>query len=328
MGHVLVGSRSSTASSRPGPPIVSSATGSVHASIVEGGQEYSSYPERCLLQAERRTIPGERVADVEREIAALLGDVPGSTTTRVLARSVRDRLRRGDRRAAPAALRRRRAGRRLLLGGLRPDRGRRHSDRPVRPTRRGRARGRGVGRARGRSSAAPTSTSPSPRILRLIEHLRERSLPSPGTGSPCETSRGRPGARAPPQRRRQLGVRAAVEPALPGRAVEGRRGGRRRLGSRGAPRIQNIVSPKRVASSGLDATRKIVDSARGVRPDVRSVALGDLVCAAPVPGDGQEERARAGRLARRRGQSAARNAPRRRPTARAGRRRRRASGAS
>ena len=34
-------------------------TGSLHASLIEGGQELSSYPERCLVQLERRTVPGE-----------------------------------------------------------------------------------------------------------------------------------------------------------------------------------------------------------------------------------------------------------------------------
>jgi acetylornithine deacetylase len=58
-------------------PLLSS--GSLHASIIEGGQEYSSYPERCLLQAERRTVPGESLELVEGEIAALLGKLEGST---------------------------------------------------------------------------------------------------------------------------------------------------------------------------------------------------------------------------------------------------------
>ena len=42
--------------------------GSLHASLIEGGQEYSSYPERCVVTGERRTIPGETTADVEREL--------------------------------------------------------------------------------------------------------------------------------------------------------------------------------------------------------------------------------------------------------------------
>ena len=36
-------------------------TGSLHASIIEGGRELSSYPDGCRLQVERRTVPGESV---------------------------------------------------------------------------------------------------------------------------------------------------------------------------------------------------------------------------------------------------------------------------
>ncbi|HYZ27783.1 MAG TPA: M20/M25/M40 family metallo-hydrolase [Thermoleophilaceae bacterium] len=46
--------------------------GSVHASLIEGGVELSSYPARCVVAIERRTLPGETAADVEREIEALL----------------------------------------------------------------------------------------------------------------------------------------------------------------------------------------------------------------------------------------------------------------
>ncbi len=46
--------------------------GSVHASLIEGGAELSSYPARCLLGLERRTLPGETGAGVEAELAALL----------------------------------------------------------------------------------------------------------------------------------------------------------------------------------------------------------------------------------------------------------------
>ena len=61
---------------RPGHELLG--TGSVHASLIQGGQEYSSYPARCLLQGERRTIPGERREDVEAELRELLGDSDGS----------------------------------------------------------------------------------------------------------------------------------------------------------------------------------------------------------------------------------------------------------
>jgi acetylornithine deacetylase len=47
-------------------------TGSVHASVIEGGQEMSSYPERCVLLGERRTLPGETRADVESELGGIL----------------------------------------------------------------------------------------------------------------------------------------------------------------------------------------------------------------------------------------------------------------
>jgi acetylornithine deacetylase len=46
--------------------------GSVHASLIEGGGELSSYPARCVVGLERRTLPGETAADVERELTSLL----------------------------------------------------------------------------------------------------------------------------------------------------------------------------------------------------------------------------------------------------------------
>jgi acetylornithine deacetylase len=48
--------------------------GSLHASLIEGGQEFSTYPARCLLSGERRTIPGETVEQVEAELRELAGD--------------------------------------------------------------------------------------------------------------------------------------------------------------------------------------------------------------------------------------------------------------
>src|SRR5215831_4815295 len=43
--------------SRPPDPIMG--TASLHASLVEGGREMSTYPDRCVLKVERRTITGE-----------------------------------------------------------------------------------------------------------------------------------------------------------------------------------------------------------------------------------------------------------------------------
>lgn len=74
---VSVGELDRRLRSGPAHPLVG--TGSVHASLIEGGQEYSSYPARCLLTGERRTVPGETVATVEQEIRKLLGEAGGSS---------------------------------------------------------------------------------------------------------------------------------------------------------------------------------------------------------------------------------------------------------
>ena len=46
--------------------------GSVHASMIAGGQELSSYPERCTLAIERRTLPGEDAEQLEAELGRLV----------------------------------------------------------------------------------------------------------------------------------------------------------------------------------------------------------------------------------------------------------------
>ncbi len=45
---------------------------SVHASLIEGGVELSSYPAHCRLGLERRTLPGETGRQIEAEIESLL----------------------------------------------------------------------------------------------------------------------------------------------------------------------------------------------------------------------------------------------------------------
>jgi acetylornithine deacetylase len=45
---------------------------SLHASLIEGGRELSSYPDRCLLQLERRTVPGEPHGVAGHEVERLL----------------------------------------------------------------------------------------------------------------------------------------------------------------------------------------------------------------------------------------------------------------
>jgi acetylornithine deacetylase len=45
---------------------------SLHASLIEGGQELSSYPAECRLQLERRMLPGETDLGVEAELREML----------------------------------------------------------------------------------------------------------------------------------------------------------------------------------------------------------------------------------------------------------------
>ena len=72
MGHVLVGLDALDRSLRERPTHALLGSGSLHAGVVAGGSEFSTYPERCLLQAERRTVPGEALDRVEGELQGLL----------------------------------------------------------------------------------------------------------------------------------------------------------------------------------------------------------------------------------------------------------------
>jgi acetylornithine deacetylase len=50
---------------------------SLHGSVIDGGRELSSYPERCALKMERRTIPGETGQKVWLELDGILRDLRG-----------------------------------------------------------------------------------------------------------------------------------------------------------------------------------------------------------------------------------------------------------
>jgi acetylornithine deacetylase len=78
MGHVLMRLEALDAALRERPAHQLLRWGSAHASLIEGGTELSTYPDRCLLRGERRTLPGETQTDVEREARELLGDLEGS----------------------------------------------------------------------------------------------------------------------------------------------------------------------------------------------------------------------------------------------------------
>lgn len=47
-------------------------TGSLHASIIAGGHELSSYPDQCLLRMERRTVAGENGETALHEVRQIL----------------------------------------------------------------------------------------------------------------------------------------------------------------------------------------------------------------------------------------------------------------
>lgn len=65
-----------TLRANPTHPLLGS--GSLHASLIHGGQELSSYPERCLLSVERRTLPGETPEAVEAELAEIAQNIESS----------------------------------------------------------------------------------------------------------------------------------------------------------------------------------------------------------------------------------------------------------
>lgn len=78
MGKVLVGIEELDHSLRFTPSHRLLGSGSVHASLIQGGQELSSYPNYCFLGVERRTIPGETLQKVETEISAILDQIATS----------------------------------------------------------------------------------------------------------------------------------------------------------------------------------------------------------------------------------------------------------
>jgi len=59
MGRVLAALESLNRTLQAGPAHPLLGAPSLHASIIAGGSELSTYPDRCTLQVERRTLPGE-----------------------------------------------------------------------------------------------------------------------------------------------------------------------------------------------------------------------------------------------------------------------------
>jgi acetylornithine deacetylase len=175
MGHVLTGLEALAdrlASADPHPLL---GPGSVHASLIDGGRELSSYPDRCRLGLERRTIPGETRAQVEDEIRAIAGEATVRTTFERAPFEV-------DPQAAIVTTVRRHAAAAL---GLEPPLGGalggRHPHGGLRPGGRGRARDHGVGRPGLRGHVRRRDRGVRPRALRVA------GLP-PATGSPARST--------------------------------------------------------------------------------------------------------------------------------------------
>jgi acetylornithine deacetylase len=78
MGRVLTALEAEGARLAAAPAHRTLGTGSVHASLISGGQELSSYPASCLLKLERRTVPGETPEATEGELRGMLDRIGAS----------------------------------------------------------------------------------------------------------------------------------------------------------------------------------------------------------------------------------------------------------
>ena len=81
MGKVLLGLEELDRSLRAAPSHRLLGSGSVHASLIQGGQELSSYPRHCSLGVERRTVPGETLQKVESEIPRICEQIAATDPT-------------------------------------------------------------------------------------------------------------------------------------------------------------------------------------------------------------------------------------------------------
>jgi acetylornithine deacetylase len=72
LGRVLARLEALDAALQARPPHPLVGTGSLHASIIQGGRELSSYPDHASLQMERRTLPSEPESTAVREVQEIL----------------------------------------------------------------------------------------------------------------------------------------------------------------------------------------------------------------------------------------------------------------
>ena len=184
MGAVLVALEAQDRAMRARPTHDLLGSGSLHASLINGGEEISMYPAHCKLQVERRTIPGESLASVEAEAQALLDELAtadpdfkaGAKATFARGPFEIDRahpLVRQLKGIAEARLNARCAAhRKQLVDGFRALRREEHPDSGDGPGRGGRARPRGMGRP-GQRRALPGDLQ---RLHRRILPLRQLDI--------------------------------------------------------------------------------------------------------------------------------------------------------
>jgi acetylornithine deacetylase len=72
MGRVLAELEALDRRLQSGPAHPLLGTASLHASLIHGGRELSSYPDRAWLEFERRTLPGEPITAAHAEVVAIL----------------------------------------------------------------------------------------------------------------------------------------------------------------------------------------------------------------------------------------------------------------
>ena len=75
MGRVLRGLEALNLALQRKPPHPLMGVASLHASLIDGGRELSSYPDRCGLRYERRTVAGESDDVVDAELRRILEEL-------------------------------------------------------------------------------------------------------------------------------------------------------------------------------------------------------------------------------------------------------------
>jgi len=81
MGRVLTRLEALDRTLQQRPPHALVGTGSLHASLVSGGRELSSYPDSATLQMERRTLPGEPESTALAEVRQIIDELTKEDTT-------------------------------------------------------------------------------------------------------------------------------------------------------------------------------------------------------------------------------------------------------